>query len=111
MRPMLKGLFAALLIAVVTPGVAAAQKGKAKEEAGGVSESARKKGMAEAPAAVQAAGLTCQVADARLIGTAPADKANNKPARQIYEVACNGGGGFVIAAAKDVQAEVNTCIE
>jgi hypothetical protein len=108
---MLRGLMAALMIAVVTPGVAAAQKGKAKEEPGSVTEAARKKGMAEAPAAVQAAGVACQVADARLIGSSPADKANNKPARQIYEVACSGGGGLVIAAAPGAQADVNTCFE
>ena len=107
MRPMLKGLIAALAIAVVTPGVAAAQK---KDE-GGVSAANRKKGMAEAPAVVQTAGLSCQIADARFVGTAAADKAANRSARTIYEVACNDGGGYVLYAAKEGTADFNTCIE
>jgi hypothetical protein len=81
MRPMRLGLLAALIIAVMAPATAMAQRlppsgggGKAAAAETKVSSESRKAGMAEAPALVQAAGLNCQLSDARLVGKAPPDK-------------------------------------
>lgn len=116
MRSIRFGLIAAMLVAFATPGAALAQskdKGKAAAAAPAISEAQRKKGMVEAPAVVQAAGLSCQVADARHIGGVPADKKTNTPAKDFYEVACNGGTGYVFGMVKGGGAapDVNSCIE
>ena len=114
MRPIRFGLIAAIMVALATPGAALAQaKGKAKDDKPAVSEAQRKKGMADAPAIVQAAGLTCQVEDARLIGSVPADKKTNTPAKDFYEVACQGDAGYVFGMVKGGGAapDVNACIE
>jgi hypothetical protein len=105
------GLIAALLVAVMAPGAAlAADKGKAADP-NAIPADSRKKGMAEAPKVVQAAGLACTVTDARLVGTVSANKATNTPARDFYEVACNEGVGYVLGAQKDGPVDVNSCIE
>ncbi|WP_374572934.1 hypothetical protein [Phenylobacterium sp.] len=75
----------------------------------GVSEASRKQGMAEAPALAQAAGVTCQVQDARFIGKAEDKKA--KTVTSYYEVDCDKGLGFVIQAPKDGTPSVFNCLE
>jgi hypothetical protein len=87
MKPLKFGLIAALAVAAMAP-VAATSKDA-------VSEKARQQGMAEAPAAAQAAGVTCQIADARFI--AQDGKSKNK----FYEIDCAQGLGFVIEAGAD----------
>jgi hypothetical protein len=110
MRSFGLGLIAALMVAVMAPHAAfAADK---KDGPPPVTAAAKKKGMADAPKVIQAAGLSCQPVDARMIGSVPEDKKNNTPARDFYEVACQGGAGYVIAANKGGDgAEVNSCIE
>lgn len=113
MRPIRFGLIAAVLVALAAPGAAFAadKKADAKAAQPAVSADAIKKGMAQAPAYVQQAGLTCSVKNARLIGSVPADKKTNTPAREFYEVACNEGVGYVMGAAKGGAVDVNNCLE
>ncbi|HEY5676607.1 MAG TPA: hypothetical protein VIR81_07480, partial [Myxococcales bacterium] len=66
-------------------------------------------GMAEAPAVVQAAGLGCQVSDARFIGRAPDPK--TRADTGYYEVACGSSMGYVLQAPKGGQPSAFSCIE
>jgi hypothetical protein len=94
MRPMRLGLLAALIIAVMAPAVAMAATPKAPEVK--ISPESRKTGMADAPALISAAGLTCQLSDARLVGKAPPDKKTGSLGSSLYEVACSNGPGFLV---------------
>lgn len=87
------GLAAVLVLAIMAPAtmVLAAKKPEAAA-AGGIDAKAREKGMADTPALVTAAGLSCTVADARWIGADPKTKT------AYYEVACNPGFGGVLVA-------------
>ncbi|HEY8004181.1 MAG TPA: hypothetical protein VIE16_08135 [Phenylobacterium sp.] len=87
------GLLAALIVAMVAPATAMAA---AKPAAAAVSPEARKQGMADAPALVAAASLPCKVNDARLVGKAPPDKKTGSLGSSLYEVACEGGPGFLV---------------
>jgi hypothetical protein len=96
---------AILCAAVLAPAVvSSAPKGSAP-----VSEAQRKQGMSEAPAAAQAAGLSCQVSDARFIGKANDPK--TKTETSYYEVACGQNMGYIIQAAKGGPASAFSCIE
>jgi hypothetical protein len=108
MRPRAFGLAAALMAAVLVPAAAMSQGKRAAPE-GGITEAARKAGMAEAPAHVQSLGLNCQVTDARLVGKQEDKKA--KTSTSFYEVACQQGMGFVIQAPAGGQVSAFTCIE
>jgi hypothetical protein len=102
MRPMRLGLLAALIVAVMAPSVAMAQRlpkeGGAATSAppAKVTADARKAGMADAPALVSAAGLSCQVSDARLVGKVAADKKSGSLGSSLYEVACGQGMGYLL---------------
>ena len=99
------GLAAALCAAVLAPAVViSAPKGAAP-----VSDAQRKQGMAEAPAVVQAAGLNCQVSDARFIGKSKDPK--TKAETSFYEVACGSNMGFVLQAATGAPPAAFSCIE
>jgi hypothetical protein len=105
MRPIRWGLAVALCAAVLAPAaVISAPKGAAP-----VSEAQRKQGMAEAPAVVQAAGVGCQVSDARFVGKATDPKA--KTETSYYEVACGQNMGYVLQAPKGGQASAFSCVE
>lgn len=94
MRPMRLGLLAALIVAVMAPAAAMAAP---KAAPAAVSAESRKQGMAEAPPLVQAAGMNCQVSDARFVGKAPPDKKTGSLGSSLYEVACGQGGmGFLL---------------
>jgi hypothetical protein len=99
MKPIAWGLAAALFAAVLAPvAVVSAPKGLAP-----VSDAQRKQGMAEAPAAVQSAGVSCQVSDARFIG-------KSKDA-SYYEVACGQSMGYVLQTSASGPASAFSCIE
>ena len=105
MRPMKWGLAAALCAVVLAPAaVISAPKGAAK-----ISDAQRKQGMAEAPAVAQAAGLNCQVTDARFIGEAKDPK--TKASTKFYEVACNQSMGFVLQSAEGQAPGAFSCID
>ncbi|HEX3701317.1 MAG TPA: hypothetical protein VHV27_11660 [Phenylobacterium sp.] len=109
MRPQVFGLAAALLIAALAP-VAVMSAPKAAAPA--VTEAQRKQGMAEAPAIVQAAGLPCQVSDARFVGKTSEDKKKGTPAQSYYEVACGAGNmGYVLQAAAGGPTTAFSCVE
>ncbi len=94
MRPMRLGWLAALVVAVMAPAMALAAPA-AKPPT--VTPESLKAGMAEAPALVQAAGVSCQVSAARLIGKAPPDKKTGSLGSSLYEVACGQGGmGYLV---------------
>src|ERR1700761_4390578 len=105
MRPIKWGLAVALCAAVLAPvAVISAPKAAAP-----VSEAQRKQGMAEAPAAMQATGVGCQVSDARFIGKSADPK--TKTETNYYEVACAQSMGYVVQAPKGGTATVFSCIE
>lgn len=89
MKPLKFGLIAAMTLGVLAPGAVFSQS-----KDSGVTDAQRKRGMAEAPAVAQAAGVTCQVADARFIGEVADKKAKTK--KSYYEIDCSQGMGFVL---------------
>jgi hypothetical protein len=89
---------AAVVAAVVAGVLAPAAVISAPKEAG-ISEAARKQGMAEAPALATAGGVSCQVADARFIGKTQDKK--TKVTTSFYEVDCDQGLGFVLQSVSD----------
>ncbi|HEY7851351.1 MAG TPA: hypothetical protein VIB82_00135 [Caulobacteraceae bacterium] len=98
------GLAMALIVAVGAPAFAAAAT------AAPISKDQRDKGMAAAPALVSAAGSDCQVADARLVGTATDPKTKIKTT--LYEVACTGSEGLLVEqVAGQPTASLFTCME
>ncbi len=105
MRPITIGIVAALAFAALAPiAVMSAPK---KEEA--IPAAARKQGMAEAPAVAQAAGIACQVTDARFIGKIVEPK--TKAATNYYEVDCDKGLGFILQAPTGGKITAFTCVE
>ena len=105
MRPIGWGLAVALFAAVLAPvAVISAPKASAP-----VSEAQRKQGMAEAPAVVQAAGLGCQVSDARFVGKSNDPK--TKAATSYYEVACGQNMGYILQQPVGGTPAVFSCIE
>ena len=84
---------ALLALAALTMGaapLAAHAQDKAKAP---ITKEQRDKGMKDAPAAVQKAGLTCTVSDAYYLG-----KSNGADKADIYEVACQQGLGYIVLA-------------
>jgi hypothetical protein len=103
------GLAVALIVAALAPAAAVIS---APKEAPAVTDAQRKQGMAEAPAIVQAAGLPCQVSDARFVGKVAEDKKKGTPASSFYEVACAPGSmGYIVQAAAGAPATAFSCIE
>lgn len=105
MRPIGWGVAVALFAAVLAPVAVMA----AKPAAPAVSPEQHKQGMAEAPAVVQAAGLPCQVSDARFIGKQEDKKA--KTSTSFYEVACSGSMGYILQSQQGGTASAFTCVE
>ena len=83
----LGGVLTAFVLCLATTAAAADQGPPIKPEA-------RDAGKKAAPALMQAAGIPCQVSDARLVGVAPDPK--TKKDIKYYEVACTGGLGYVV---------------
>jgi len=103
------GLAVALVVAALAPAATVISAPKA---APAVTDAQRKQGMAEAPAIVQTAGLSCQVSDARFVGKTSEDKKTGAPASSFYEVACAPGAmGYVLQAPAGGQPTVYSCIE
>lgn len=104
MRPIAIGLTAALALAALVPTVVISAA-KDKDKPAAVDAKSRDAGMKAAPAVAQAAGLSCNVADARLIGS------DKKTSTDYYEVACQQGMGYALAAKKDATPVAYTCME
>jgi hypothetical protein len=107
MRKIGIGLAAVLALAIMAPATMVLAAKKPAEAAGGIDAKSREKGMAEAPAIVAAAGLSCTVADARWIGADPKTKSG------YYEIACNPGfGGVLVATAGNATPpQFYSCLE
>ena len=96
------GLAMAMVAAMLVPAAAVSQGKKAAE----IPAAARKAGMAQAPAVVQAAPISCQVEDARLIGE------DKKSKTSYYEVACGTGQmGYVLQKPAEGPVTAYSCIE
>lgn len=105
MKRLVIGLASAGLALVL--GTAVAVSASKKEEA--ALAAARTQGMAEAPAVAQAAGIACQVTDARFVGKMV--DAKTKAATNFYEIDCDRGVGFVLQAPPAVKPTAFSCIE
>ncbi len=105
MRAIGIGLAAALAVAALATGVMSAAP--AKKDA--VTDAQRKQGMAEAPAIAQAVGIDCKVTDARFVGKNTDPK--TKVATSYYEIDCDQGEGFILAASAGVKTTAFTCAE
>ena len=99
MRPGRFGLstLAALLAGVLMASAAAtaAEAAAAPPKGPEITKEQRDAGMKAAPALIQAVGVPCVVADARMIGATPPDP-KTKAVSTYYEVACKGSMGFVL---------------
>ncbi|MDR6624572.1 hypothetical protein J2728_000867 [Caulobacter segnis] len=129
MRPFAIGLSAALAVAILVPAAVISAPKEEKGKPAAIDAKARETGMKEAPAAIQASGVSCTVSDARFIGEGQVDipdaaaaaaiskaakdqlngdkdglaklKGKLKEKVRYYEVACNEGMGFALIAKKD----------
>ena len=111
MRPFRLGLLAALMAAFLMPAAAMAQKAKKGDAAGAYNAAQLKRGAAEGAAQAQAAGIPCTVSNAAWVGSSPADKKANTPAKDLFEVACGGSMGFIIQSEKGGQTMAFSCLE
>jgi hypothetical protein len=105
MKRLVLGLATAGLTLVL--GTAVAVSASKKEEA--ALAAARTQGMAEAPAVAQAAGIACQVTDARFVGKMADPK--TKAVTNFYEIDCDRGVGFVLQAPAGVKPTAFSCVE
>jgi hypothetical protein len=109
MRPIVIGLIAALMAATMQPAAALAATTPAKPGAT-VDAASIKKGMDAAPGVITKAGLDCNLANARMLGTSTDPK--TKAASDYYELACTDQEGFIIAIPqKDGVIQIETCLE
>jgi hypothetical protein len=103
------------MVALAAPAAYAqrAPAAPAKAPEAKIDAATRKKGMADTPALVQAAGLNCQVSDARFIGAAPPDKKTGSLGSSLYEVACGQGAMGYLVQTNAAGGAPNTfsCIE
>jgi hypothetical protein len=116
MRPMRLGLLCALIVAVMAPATAMAQRlptsgGGTKVVPSTISAQSRKDGMKDAPALIQAAGVNCAISDARLAGTVAPDKKTGSLGGKVYEVACGEGSvGFIAMASVTGAPTLLSCV-
>lgn len=104
MRPITIALAASLALLALAP--AAISQSKKGEE---ISEKSRTQGMAEAPALAKAAGISCNVTDARFVGKVDDKKA--KTSTTYYEIDCDQGLGFVLSSVQGGATTSFTCVE
>jgi hypothetical protein len=104
MRPIGFGLAAALALVAFAPATVLSAPKK-------VDEKARTQGMAEAPALAKAAGVSCQVTDARFIAKGKSNDKAVKGEVAYYEVDCDKGTGFVVSSIPGGTADANPCFQ
>lgn len=99
------GLIAAVAMVVLAPAGAQAAPKKDAVQAMMVAK-AKERGMKEAPAIAQTAGLICNVSDAVFMGE------DKKQGMTFYEVACSEGMGYVLLNKADgSKPQAYTCLE
>jgi len=100
------GLAAVLALVVMAPATMVSAAKKPAAPADGIDPKYREKGMADTPALVTAAGLSCNVSEARWIGE------DKKGGQSFYEVACNPGlGGILLVKTGEPKPAFYTCLE
>ncbi|HZK98435.1 MAG TPA: hypothetical protein VFC47_00920 [Caulobacteraceae bacterium] len=110
MRSIGVGLAIAIVLSAFAPATALAASAKASAASVTISKEQRDKGKAAAPGLIQAAGLDCQLADARQIGESTDPKTKVKSI--FYELACSGNEGLVVDSTSDsAPPKVFTCLE
>jgi hypothetical protein len=105
MRPIVLGLVAALMAAMLPVASYAAAAAGPKP----VDPDSIKKGMAAAPGVITAAGIDCNLANARLLGKAT--DAKTKASSTYYEIACKQQEGFIVAVPDKGDTQIYTCLE
>jgi hypothetical protein len=120
MRSIPFGLAAAAVAALIatSAGAAYAQdtRGvpppKEKEAAAAPVDSAKAKeqGMAEAPALLQQAGVSCAISDAMYKGGGKVEVGKKKVNARFYEVACSDGPGQMITVVEGQTPNVYNCL-
>ena len=108
MRPIRLGLLAALIVAIAAPSMAFAASAPKPPP---IDAGKRKQGMADAPALLQALGMSCQLTDARLIGVIPPDKKTGSLGSSLYEVACGQGGMGYLLQTTAAAPNAYSCLE
>ena len=106
------GLTVAIVLAAFSPSpvLAPARAASAKPAADAIPKEVRDKGKAAAPGLIAAAGLDCQLADARLVGENTDPKTKLKSS--FYELACTGNEGVVVDSTSDgAPPKAFTCLE
>jgi hypothetical protein len=108
MRPIVFGLIAALMAAILPAASYAATPKPAAAKP--VDPDSIKKGMAAAPGVITAAGVDCNLANARLLGKSTDPK--TKVSLTYYELACKQQEGFIVAVPeKEGLPLIYSCLE
>ena len=100
-------MIAAAIAILMTPSLADAQPKPPKPVKIAAKDTAR--GMADTPAMVQALGISCQVANARLLQEGKDPK--TKVTTGLYEVACAGAPGFILQGETGKKPVTFDCIK
>src|SRR3569833_378318 len=111
MKRLMSALAAAALFSASLGMTAYAAKDEKPAAPAGYKDDQIKKGMAGAPAAVQALGLKCTVKNAALIGSSTMEVEMKKVPVTSYEVACNEGVVYVLRAFDNGEATSTNCLE
>ncbi|MBV8684411.1 MAG: hypothetical protein JO111_16160 [Caulobacteraceae bacterium] len=102
------GLVAALIFAIAAPAASWAAPKAAAPAAAAITKDARDKGTAAAPGLISAAGISCDVADARLIGEGSDPKTKEK--QTLYELACKNNEGMLVMKKGDT-VQAYSCLQ
>ncbi|UDF02656.1 hypothetical protein [Asticcacaulis sp. AND118] len=85
---------AALAVTALALGCSAASAAEPAK----LNDKQRAKGVADAPALIQTAGVPCDPADAYSVGESSQKSADGKTVKlQVVEVACKAGGGYLLS--------------
>jgi hypothetical protein len=105
------GLAVALAIGISAPNAALA-KPKAAAAAGAIDPAMHKKGQEDVPGLLPKTGVSCTMADARMIGS-ETDKKTKAVIKAYYEVACQNALGIVLVtdAATPDKVGAFSCLE
>jgi hypothetical protein len=126
MRPVIIGLFVAVLAVAFSPahnafamgmGMSSSGDAPAKPSSGAkpltaapIDPDKRSAGKKDTPAIIKAANLTCKLADAQRLGDSVDPKTKVKTT--FYEIACSDTGGFILATHPAPQpTDIYNCLE
>ncbi len=106
------GLAVALAIGICAPNAALAKPKEAAPAAGAIDPAMHKLGQTDVPGLLPKAGVSCTMADARMIGSEK-DKKTKAVIKAYYEVACQNALGLVLVmdAATPDKVGAFSCLE